>query len=103
MGRRAVTSTVLPLILAVMLVLGSSVQVALAGSASGNLTCSPERYVRIWSRAGSELWHLWTLHGQYWWNPNKFLRESFTGYNSTWWTVSWSVSSDGQGATCFSL
>jgi len=72
----------------------------LAGSASGNADCPSLKFVVIWSRAGSELWHLWTSHGQYWWNPNKFLRESYTSYNATWWTVSWSVGSNGQGAYC---
>ncbi len=100
MGRRTVTSALLSLVLATMLVLSSSVQMVFAGSASGNTTCPQYKYVVIYSRAGSELWHLWTSHAQYWWNPNKFLRESYTSYNSTWWTVSWSVGSNGQGTYC---
>lgn len=91
----------LSLLFAISLLFTSMVPVALAGAASGDKDCLPGKSVRIWSRAGTELWHLWTNAGDYWPNNvNHTYRESLTGQQGTWWTVSWSVSSLGQGANC---
>lgn len=93
---------VLAPVLAMILVLSAFVPNALAGSASGNRTCVGNNSVRIWSQAQVEVWHLWTNNAKYWPNASsQQTQQSLTYYHSTWWTVSWSVSSNGQGTTCY--
>jgi hypothetical protein len=76
--------------------------VASAGSASGNKTCTANNSVRIWSRTSKEVWHLWSGAADYWPNTStSVLKASYTSLHSTWWTVSWSVASDGQGTSCY--
>ena len=93
---------VLAPMLAVMLVLSAFVPAVFAGSASGSKTCVGNNSVRIWSQAEVEVWHLWTDHAKYWPSAsNQQTQQSLTFYHSTWWTVSWSSSSNGQGTTCY--
>lgn len=93
----------LSLMLATMLAFSTFIPVVLAGSDSGNLNCLAGKSVRIYSTASVEVWHLWASHAQYFLNQTPTLRYSYTGLQSTWWTVSWSASSNGQGATCIQV
>lgn len=87
--------------LAGALMLAAAAPVAAVGSDSGNAVCADGKSVRVWTRSSGEVWHNWTSHASYWPNvTNNALKESFTGYQSTWWSSSWSLTTAGSGAGC---
>lgn len=74
--------------------------VVVAGSVSGDANCQPGKSLKITSTAKVEVWHLWTLNAEYFYNPTYQQRPSYTGYEDTWWTISWSVSKQSHSVTC---
>lgn len=99
-SRRRPTS--ISVVLALMVALATAAPVAAVGSDSGTQNCLSGWTVRVWTRSSLEVWHHWSGAAQVWWNnPNNTYQESLTGYQSTWWSSSWSTTSVGSGANCF--
>lgn len=90
------------LVLALVMVFGFAVPVSAAGSNSGNLSCLPGKQAKVWTKSSVEVWHHWKDGWFAYYNPvvNNALRNSYTGFQSTWWSSSWSTTSIGSGATC---
>ena len=104
-GRRRHISYSLPIVLTMTLVFASAVPVSAAGSNSGTTNCLAGKSIKVWTRSSIEVWHHWTSGWfSYWANvPGNGLRESLTGYQSSWWSSSWSTTTAGSGATCISV
>jgi hypothetical protein len=90
------------IVLAFVMVLVTAVPVSAAGSNSGTLNCLPGKQVKVWTQSSVEVWHHWKNGWFAYYNPvaNNGLRNSYTGFQSTWWSSSWSTTSIGSGATC---
>ncbi len=87
--------------MAIAMILAFALPVAAVGSDSGNGVCADGKTVRVWTRSSGEVWHQWTAHANYWPNvTSNALRESYTGYQITWWASSWSGTTAGSGANC---
>lgn len=88
------------LMLAVTLAIAGPVSAV--GSDSGSNSCLAGKQVKVWTRSSVEVWHHWKDGWlSYWPNvQNNALKESYTGFQSTWWSSSWSTTSTGSGATC---
>ncbi len=102
MLRHGLRSTAAILIASAMLALVAASPVAASGgSKSGSTTCGGTREVIVQSQASVYISHNWQDgHVQYFYNPYRTLKTSYTGYQSTWWVVAYDFEITSWGGSC---
>lgn len=100
MSSLGVRSFLATLILAGLLVLSTAVP-AFAYSRSGSVSCGGTRDAIIQSQASVTISHNWKDgHVEYFYNPYRLLKTSYTTYQSTWWVVDYDFEITSAGASC---
>lgn len=96
--RSALRALLVSLVLAPVLALSSVLAVYYD---NGSATCSGSRTVVVYSQVSVNIDHYWKSGGhQHWNNPFRALRQSFTPYTSTWWSVEWDFEHTSSGTSC---
>jgi len=94
------SSVAIALVMASSLVLALALP-ALAGTRMGSVTCGGTRTAIIQSQASVNVYHNWKNgNWEYFYNPYRLLKTSFTSYQSTWWVVDYDFEVTSAGASC---